>query len=328
MSSPSMDFSVIICTYNRADSLRETLASVVEQNDVEGINYEILVIDNNSSDHTKDVTVDFIMRHGDRVKYFFEEKQGVAYARNRGIKESTGPIIAFIDDDVLVSKTWMRGLKNCFDETAADAVGGRISRKWNCDKPKWYTEELGGCLISQEWGDKRKKWDSLDKHMVTANIAFHRSIFKKYGLFREDLGRRGDDLVGGEDRDLYYRLLANHGVVIYEPEALAYHKVETERLTKEYFEKWFFDVGRTLGHTMRWKWTHLFTVAPLWVWKKYILAAVKRYNLGLKLGVDEATQFSSQAWKKHYGGMLAERFALWLPFKMGRRWSAFSKHKI
>ena len=308
-----VNVSVVICTYNRAESLRDALESLEKQN-VNNLNYEIIVVDNNSKDHTKRIVEEFQGRNGRDIRYVFEPKQGVAYARNSGIRNSNGEIIAYLDDDVIVDSNWLESLWKCFQETKADAVGGRILRKWNADQPEWFSEEIGGCLISQALGGERFRCNSVRRHMVTANLAFRRNIFKQFRIFREELGRRGEELVGGEDREFYQRLLKEGSSVFYEPKALVFHKVEPERLTKEYFRKWFWQVGQTLGHEIQWKWYYLFTIAPIWLWKEWCRAIFRYVKFQSYPVAKENERFASHMWVVHYGGMFLERLAHWFPY--------------
>jgi len=318
-----VDVSVVICTYNRAESLRETLESLVKQNVNHDLNYEIIVVDNNSKDNTRQIVEEFQARNGYTVQYVFEKNQGVAYARNSGIRNAKGEVVAYLDDDVIADPNWLRAMWKCFQETRADAVGGKILRKWSLDEPHWYSEEIGGCLISQDLGPERKKWNSERQHMVTANVAFRHDVFERYGIFREELGRRGDELVGGEDRELYKRLVKEGDLVIYEPEALAYHKVEPERLTKVYFRRWFWDVGRTLGHEIEWKWYHVVAVAPLWLWRQIFQSLIRFLKVELYPGSNARERFAARIWVLHYSAMFQERFFHWLPFNFGRKKCAF-----
>ena len=317
-----VNVSVVICTYNRAESLRDTLVSLVSQTVNGNPPYEIIVVDNNSKDRTKEVVQEFQAHNGRFVRYIFEGRQGLAYARNTGIRAAKGEIVAYVDDDVIVDPAWLEALWKCFRDTNADAVGGRILRKWYSEQPVWYSEKVGGCLVHQDLGILRKDWNSERQHFVTANIAFRRDVFDRFGIFREELGRRGDELVGGEDRELYQRLIRGDSHVVYEPEALAYHKVEPERLTKKYFRRWFWDVGRTLGHEMERKWYHVMTIAPFWIWKDLFQTLIRFLRVELYPGSNARERFAAGIWILHYFAMLRERFFHWLPFGLGNRWCA------
>ena len=99
-----MDISIIICTYNRSESLKRTLQSLKEMSVSDDIEWELLIVDNNSTDNTREAVNDFTKTSGLNCRYVFESKQGLSNARNRGVKEACGEIIAFTDDDVIVDK--------------------------------------------------------------------------------------------------------------------------------------------------------------------------------------------------------------------------------
>ncbi len=318
-----IDVSVIVCTYNRAESLRDTIESLVRQK-TQACSYEIIVVDNNSKDHTENIAKSF----NGKVKYIFEAKQGLSYARNTGIREAKGQIIAFTDDDVIADSNWILSMYQCFKETKAFAVGGKIERLWNCDRPEWLSDELMGPLIVQDLGFIRKRWDQKNRHMIGANMAFHRSIFEKKGGFKEELGRKGDALTGGEDREIFRRMFEGNVPIFYEPNAIIHHKVEPERLTKEYIRHWFLDVGKTLGHQISWKWHYLITLGPFWVWKNLWKSLFRFVRSNFEPGVKEAEKFASEVWLKHYSAMMLERIFHWFPLNLGNRFCVFEKNKI
>ena len=105
-----MKISVILCTYNRCQSLTRALESVAASQMPNSLDWEILVVDNNSKDRTREVMSEFCLRHPGRVRYLFEAQQGLSNARNAGIREAHGEIIAFTDDDITVEPTWLQNL--------------------------------------------------------------------------------------------------------------------------------------------------------------------------------------------------------------------------
>ncbi len=318
-----VNVSVVICTYNRCESLRETLESVFCQKVNRGLTYEILIVDNNSKDRTKKMVEEFRLKKKNLFRYVFEGQQGVAYARNTGVKNAHGEIVAFLDDDVIASPDWLQAIWNCFQETPADAVGGKVERKWNCRQPRWYSEELGGCLISQDLGSERKLWNSERQHMVGANMAFRKEALERYGYFVDALGRKGEALRGGEDREIFQRFMKKGASIFYEPKAAVAHKVEKERVSRKYMRSWFLEIGKTLGHISEKKWYHRLSVVPFWEWKE-LFRSLFRYVLAqFKIKSNEAERFASEMWVRYHSGILKESFLHWLPFGIGRRGCAF-----
>src|SRR5208283_4457645 len=105
-----MRISVILCTYNRASILISALESIVAQTLPESVEWEVLVVDNNSCDQTREVVEDFCRRYPRRFRYVFEPNQGLSHARNSGIREALGEVLAFMDDDVTVEPGWLDNL--------------------------------------------------------------------------------------------------------------------------------------------------------------------------------------------------------------------------
>src|SRR5271165_7139360 len=121
-----MKITVVLCTYNRAHSLSKALESVLASVLPSGLEWELLVVDNNSKDHTRATANEFCLRYPGRVRYFFEAQQGLSNARNAGIREARGEIIAFMDDDVTVAPNWLHELTSPFQSRECAGVGGRV----------------------------------------------------------------------------------------------------------------------------------------------------------------------------------------------------------
>ena len=155
-------------------------------------------------------------------------------------------------------------------------------------------------------------------------MTFHRSVFEKHGSFREELGRKGNLLIGGEDREIFRRLFQDGAPIFYEPDAIVAHKVEKERLSQDFMRRWFWDVGRTLGHQMDWQWHYAFTVAPIWVIWAFVQAISRFVKTRAYPTSTAAEKFASGIWILHYTAILWERFLHWLPFEIGKNWCAFA----
>ena len=132
----SMQVSVVIGTYNRAHLLEGTLEALASQEVPGSLEWEIVVVDNNSRDATAQVTTAFSKTTATRVRYVFEPQQGLSHARNRGIREARGAIIAFTDDDVLPASDWIAEIAAAIDRWKADGVGGRILPRWETSPPR------------------------------------------------------------------------------------------------------------------------------------------------------------------------------------------------
>jgi glucosyl-dolichyl phosphate glucuronosyltransferase len=242
-----MNITVILCTYNRCASLPRALASVAASELPSAVKWEVLVVDNNSTDETRAVVEEFCRLHPGRFRYLFERRQGLSQARNAGIREARGEVLAFMDDDVTVEPSWLLNLTANLQGTEWAGAGGRILPERSFSPPPWLSLHgpygLGGVLALFDRGDKPGQ---LDWVPFGTNMAFPRSMFEKYGEFRTDLGRCGDQLLSGEDTEFGHRLVRGKERLRYEPLAVVYHPVPENRLRKEYFLAWYFDFGRSL----------------------------------------------------------------------------------
>ena len=233
---PFMNVSLIICTYNRCESLLKTLESVAASVLPPSIEWEVVVVDNNSQDQTSAAVEEFSDRHPGRFRYLFEPTQGLSNARNAGILAAQGEVIAFTDDDVIVHPSWLLNLTRPFLERSWAGAGGRVLPFQGVVLPPWLSlsppYDLGGrvAALFDQGGEPKE----LNLPPYGANMAFRREMFQKYGHFRRDLGRRPDSLIGGEETEFGMRLIAARERLFYKPSAIVYHPVPEERLTKEY----------------------------------------------------------------------------------------------
>lgn len=302
--------SVVIPTYKRAESLQDTLSGLKTQHlNGEAVSFEVLVVDNNSKDKTKEVVEKMAEDFGRPLRYLFESVQGAAHARNCGIRQANGEIIAFLDDDVIPDSDWLSALWDCFEEEDVDLVGGKIDLLWLSEKPEWLSRKLMKPLIQSQNGEKRFRFHLGEAYLFGANFACRKTLFEKIGLFREELGRRGNSLIGGEDFEWFERAEKAGATLFYEPRAKVQHKVFGEKLTEDYIRRWFLDIGRTHGHLMEWKWHHGITVVPLWCLGKACVAAGRhRY---FTRGEDKSRRLEEETEKLFYQGILEERTFHW-----------------
>jgi glycosyltransferase involved in cell wall biosynthesis len=238
--------SVVICTYNRGGSLRSTLESLSKISLPADFSWELVLVDNNSSDDTRSVVENSCSEFKLPVRYVLETSQGLSHARNRGICEASGELIVFTDDDVLIAKDWLVEIKSTFDEFGCLALGGKIVADWPTSRPSWFEDQgpfaLGQAIISCDLGNEVCRTKKIP---IGANMAFRKQAFEKYGLFRTDLGRGSNDLMGGEEWEFFRRLQENAEVVCYTPRAVVHHPVPRQRISKSYFRRWYYNFGKT-----------------------------------------------------------------------------------
>ena len=232
------DISAVITTYNRSEMLATALAAVLGQK-TGSVSYEVVVVDNNSTDNTRATIEAFIANGHTNLRYVFEPKQGIAHGRNAGVAAAQGDIIAFTDDDVVVRENWIATIKRAFDENPGiQYVGGKILPRWTEPPPQWLTVDHWWPLALLDRGDKRF-YVNASNHIClpTANAAFRREVFSQIGLFSPEFS-------GREDHELLIRLLQAGGQGMYEPDLVVTASVQPERLLKSYHHRWNTTTGK------------------------------------------------------------------------------------
>ncbi len=241
-----MDLTVIICTWNRAKSLAVVLKTLEASVVPEGLEWEVLVVDNNSKDDTRAVCESFVARNPRRFRYLFHGVQGKTNALNAGVQEARSEILALTDDDLTVDPHWVAEVYDAFQKYDCAAVAGKIVPVWNCKKPSWitfdgpYRHPAYGGIVNFDKGDSPLK---LTATAVGANMGLRKSIFDKYGPYRTDLNRI-NDLLAGEDTEYCRRIMHAGECLMYAPNAVVYHPVEEYRTTRKYFRSMAFHYGR------------------------------------------------------------------------------------
>ena len=233
------EVSVILATYNRSDLLPGVLKSLLHQ---EGDTpYEVIVVDNNSTDDTRRVIENVRRQPGyEKLIYFFEEKQGISYARNTGISAARGSIIAFTDDDIRPARDWVSGISAAFKRfPEADCIGGKVLADPGTKFPAWLTSQYWSPLALLDLGDKPLELEvTKGAGLVGANLSVRASIFKDIGLFRAELQREKDSIGSLEDHEFQVRASAANKRLLYLPELVVYTHVLDERLGKSYQRRW------------------------------------------------------------------------------------------
>lgn len=243
----TMNITVILCTHNRCESLAKALDSVAAQRLSESVAWEVLVVDNNSSDLTRPVVLEFCSQYPGRFRYLFEPQQGKSYALNSGIREAKGAVLAFLDDDATVEASWLKNLTATLLNCGWAGAGGRILPEKNFSPPRWlsFSGSKGRYALAPlalfDLGDEPGQ---LTESPFGTNMAFRKEVFEKYGGFRTDLGPQPGSEIRNEDTEFGNRLLAGGELLRYEPDAVVYHPVSENRTQKEYYLTWWFDKGR------------------------------------------------------------------------------------
>lgn len=199
--------------------------------------WECIVVDNNSSDDTRQRIVAFAKQHSRlNIRYIFEKNQGLSHARNAGITASCGDFVAFIDDDERIVEEFITAYIELFDQHPdAMAAGGKIIAEYPTGRPRWmshYTEQP--IANPMDFGESVRLFPT-GRIPGGGNMAMRRRLFDTVGVFNTSLGRTGKRLLGGEESDLFERIARLEYRVYYAPRAVMYHIIPAEKLTHDYF---------------------------------------------------------------------------------------------
>ncbi|MBU2102298.1 MAG: glycosyltransferase family 2 protein, partial [Candidatus Omnitrophica bacterium] len=208
--------TIIICTYNRSMFLERLLKELAAQK--ADFCFDILVVDNNSSDATRDVVGTVRKETQVAITYCLEKQQGIAYARNRGAYEACGKYIAYIDDDALPGPEWLTQIVQVFTtvQPSPACVVGKVELAWEGARRKQFPVEYETIVGKYDFGNE-PCYLGADDYLITVNAAFHKEFFLRTGGFRTYLGRKGTCLLSGEDNDMYHRLYASGAKIYYNP---------------------------------------------------------------------------------------------------------------
>ncbi len=237
----TIDATVVVCTYNRAALLRDALASLASIETGGRFQYEVLVVDNGSTDDTNRVIEEMACRATVPIRTVRETRKGVASARNRGINDARGRWIAFFDDDQVAEPSWLAALMSTARQTGARVVGGavelRLTEQERLALPPVCRNLLGEFLPSESPCP-------YSRHVAagTGNVLIARDVFDQIGCFDESLRE------AGEDTDLNRRIRQANIKAWYTPRAIVHHVVPPHRLEEEYF-RW--SSLRNAGHIAR-----------------------------------------------------------------------------
>ncbi|MBM7563607.1 glycosyltransferase [Paenibacillus sacheonensis] len=226
-----MKASIAICTHNRAADLKEALVSLMKQNCSDP--YEVIVVDNRSTDHTRAVVEEFQKLVEIPIVYIYEERLGLSVARNRAIREAAGEYVMFLDDDAVASEEWIRGIVALFDrDPRIGCVGGKIEPAWEGSAPHWLPQENRTLYTILDYADEIVEMRKPDLPFG-ANVSFRKSVFDTMEPFREDLGRVGSNLLSSEESELIGRIRTRYSVY-YTPYASVLHKIPRSRMSRKW----------------------------------------------------------------------------------------------
>jgi len=236
--------SVIICTYNRQKYIYNVLKSVAE-NELPRSEYEIVLVNNNSTDNTEQECRRFQDDYPEvNFHYCVETNQGLSYARNCGIRQSAGDLLAYVDDDATVNKEYLSTYARFFaDHPDAVAAGGPILPVYETEEPSWMTHYTRQLITGKLYlGDKEREFPG-GAFPGGGNACYRKSVFDTVGLFNVELGRKGNSLIGAEEKDLFDKMTTNGMHFYYLPNAILYHIIPPHKLTQVYFDRLTYSIG-------------------------------------------------------------------------------------
>jgi glycosyltransferase involved in cell wall biosynthesis len=231
--------SVVLCTYNRCQLMAAALKSVCEQT-LPPSRYEVVVVDNNSSDGTRQ-HVGEVSRQYPHVRYCFEARQGLSHGRNAGFQAARGRYIAYIDDDCTVPKEWLDIARDVIERVAPALFGGPYTPFYNSTKPRWYRDSYG----AYDGGPVARRLGRTE-YLSGTNLFIRRVLLTQLGGFSIDVGMVGDRLGYGEETVFQRRVYREcpEEAIYYEPRLTVFHLVRSEKMTLAWCAKQMFVSGR------------------------------------------------------------------------------------
>ncbi|MGC8602362.1 MAG: glycosyltransferase [Desulfomonilaceae bacterium] len=251
-----MRFSIIIPTFNRRSSLKNTLESLTNLN-YSPENYEIIVVDNGSTDNTRQMVEAIVKSNiSGRIRYYYEPVPGLLSARHKGAFESRGNILVYVDDDIEADPNWLAAIAEAFGDTETHLVGGKSLPKYESPPPNWleafwYRDgSLSQCFYLSliDFGDQLTQIDPL--YVWGLNFSIRKeTLFKVGGFNPECVPKDLQRYQGDGDTGLAWKIKAAGYKIVYQPQALVYHVVPNERLSIDYFVERMFSAGVSDSYT-------------------------------------------------------------------------------
>jgi glycosyltransferase involved in cell wall biosynthesis len=235
--------SAVVCTYNRAGLLGGALDSLIQQS-LDADDYEILVVDNASTDGTPALVRAFQEKHpGHNVVSIYESQQGLAYARNTGLQHARGKYVAYLDDDALANPDWLKHALELFEtvEPAPICVGGPVFPFYLTPKPAWFKDEYE---IRSHGNEPR--FLSRGEAFAGANMVWSKEGAQRLGGFEGKLGVKGNYLLLGEETALFDKAWRSSArpAIYYSPSLSVRHLITPYQMTVAYRLKWEFIYGQ------------------------------------------------------------------------------------
>lgn len=243
--SDNLQISVVICTYNRATYIREAMESLYTQT-LARDRYEVIIVNNNSSDNTELICQSFIESHNDAFFYYMNEpEQGASYARNTGARHVHSPLLCFMDDDAVADHDYLERIVRFFEEHPdAGGLGGRIIPRYIPSEPVWMSHYVSSLVGQFHYSSETTRFKP-GKYPLESNMIIRKADFDAINGFNTALpGVKGTLRIGGEGKDFFLRLQSLGHEIYYDPAIRVQHVVETAKLTREYMYRVASGIGR------------------------------------------------------------------------------------
>jgi len=240
-----MKLSIVICSYNRAQYIGDALDSLYNQT-ASGSDFEVLLVDNNSTDGTPSVYKTWRENHPDgNFQYLTEFQQGASFARNTGAAQAKTGWLCFIDDDAVAFPDFVANIiRHTQEKPTIVGFGGKIIPKYIPEKPVWMSYYVSSLVGNFDYSPVPCAFKK-GKYPLESNMIIKKSVFDQIGGFNTTLpGVVGTLRIGGEGKELFYKVIGLGEEIYYDPNIIVYHVVETSKLTKEYLYRVASGIGR------------------------------------------------------------------------------------
>ena len=236
--------SVILCTYNRDKYIYNVLRSIAD-NDYPHNLYEIVLVNNNSTDNTQAECQHFQADYPDiTFRYLVEPSQGLSYARNCGITNALGDLLVYVDDDATVNPQYLRTYADFFQHNPdAVAAGGPILPVYETQEPSWMSHYTRQLITGKLYLGSHQREFPRGAFPGGGNACYRKTVFDAVGLFNVQLGRKGNSLIGAEEKDLFDKMTTRGMHFYYLPDAILYHIIPPHKLTPDYFQRLTYGIG-------------------------------------------------------------------------------------
>ena len=285
-----MTLSIIICSYNRASYISDALTSLYGQSS--GLDdFEVIIVDNNSTDNTKEVYAQW--RHTNtngQFTFISEMQQGASFARNTGAAIAKGEWVCFMDDDAVATTDYVKNIiKHIQDQPFIVGFGGRIIPKYIPAEPKWMSYYVSSLVGNFDYAPTACAFEN-GKYPLESNMIVKKSVYDQIGGFNVNLpGVVGTLRIGGEGKELFYKIIALGHTIYYDPSICVHHVVEVKKLTSEYMYR----VASGIGRGEKTRTLNISNSAYLMKILEYLL----KLGAGIILGIKYAIQLTpSKTW--------------------------------